>query len=83
MISLNWVKDYVDIKDYDLKELAVKITKAGVNIEQVITKRIDKLVIGEVVECTNHPDSDHLHICQVNIGSTTTQIMFEKELKLL
>lgn len=75
MISLNWVKDYVDIKDYDLKELAVKITKAGVNIEQVITKRIDKLVIGEVVECTNHPDSDHLHICQVNIGSTTTQIV--------
>lgn len=75
MISLNWVKDYVDIKDYDLKELAVKITKAGVNIEQVVTKRIDKLVIGEVVECTNHPDSDHLHICQVNIGSTTTQIV--------
>lgn len=75
MISLNWVKDYVDIEDYDLKELAVKITKAGVNIEQVITKRIDKLVIGEVVECIAHPDSDHLHVCQVNVGSTTIQIV--------
>ena len=31
MISLNWVKDYIDIKDQDLKELSVKITKAGIN----------------------------------------------------
>lgn len=75
MISLNWVKDYVDIENEDLKELAVKITKAGVNIEQVITKRIDKLVIGSVVECIDHPDSDHLHICQVDVGGKTTQIV--------
>lgn len=75
MISLNWVKDYVDLENEDLKELAVKITKAGVNIEQVITKRIDNLVIGEVVECINHPDSDHLHVCQVNVGSSIIQIV--------
>ncbi len=75
MISLNWVKDYVDIENQDLKELAVKITKAGVNIEQVITKRIDKLVIGEVIECVDHPDSDHLHVCQVNVGDKITQIV--------
>lgn len=75
MISLNWVKDYVDLENEDLKELAVKITKAGVNIEQVITKRIDNLVIGEVIECINHPDSDHLHVCQVNVGSSITQIV--------
>lgn len=75
MISLNWVKDYVDLENEDLKELAVKITKAGVNIEQVITKRIDNLVIGEVVECIEHPDSDHLHVCKVNIGSSITQIV--------
>ena len=33
MISLDWVKDYIDIDDQDLKELAEKITKAGINIE--------------------------------------------------
>lgn len=75
MISLEWVKDYIDIKDEDLKELAVKITKAGINVEKVITKHIDHLVIGEIVECVSHPDSDHLHICQVDIGSTKTQIV--------
>ncbi len=75
MISLNWVKDYVDIENENLDELAVKITKAGVNVEKVIKNRIDNLVIGEIVECYDHPNSDHLHICKVNIGSCITQIV--------
>lgn len=75
MISLNWVKDYVDIENENLKELAVKVTKAGVNVEKIINSHIDNLVIGEVLECIDHPDSDHLHICQVNVGKTTTQIV--------
>ena len=75
MISLNWIKDYIDISSEDLKELAVKITKAGVNVEKVITNHIDNLVIGEVLECTPHPDSDHLNICKVNIGEETLQIV--------
>jgi phenylalanyl-tRNA synthetase beta chain len=75
MISLNWVKDYVDIENEDLKELAVKVTKAGVNIEKVVTNHINNIVIGEVVECIDHPDSDHLHICQVDVGEYTTQIV--------
>lgn len=75
MISLEWVKDYIDIADEDLKELAVKITKAGINIEKVISKHIDNLVIGEIKECIDHPDSDHLHICQVDVGDSITQIV--------
>ncbi len=75
MISLEWVKDYIDLTGEDLKELAVKITKAGINVESVITKHIDNLVIGEVKECTKHPNSDHLHICKVDIGSSVTQIV--------
>ncbi len=75
MISLNWVKDYIDIADQDLEELAVKVTKAGVNVENVVKNRIEHLVIGEVRECVDHPDSDHLHICQVDIGDKVTQIV--------
>ena len=75
MISLDWVKNYIDISDQDLKELAVKITKAGINIEKVITNHIDNLVIGEVVDCVNHPNSDHLHVCQVNVGNELVQIV--------
>lgn len=75
MISLNWVKDYIDIQDQDLNELAVKITKAGINVENVVSNRIDHLVIGYVKECVMHPDSDHLHICQVDVGDKVTQIV--------
>ena len=75
MINLEWVSDYIDISDQDLSELAVKITKAGINVEKVITNNINNLVIGEVLECSDHPDSDHLHVCQVKIGDDTTQIV--------
>ena len=75
MISLNWVGDYIDIKDQDVYELANKITKAGINIESVITHHIDNLVIGEIKEVIEHPDSDHLHVCKVDIGSDILQIV--------
>ena len=75
MISLNWVKDYIDLEGEDPKELATKVTKAGINIDGVITNHIDNLVIGEVIDCIDHPDSDHLHVCQVNVGDKTVQIV--------
>ncbi len=75
MISLNWIKNYIDLDGVDLIKLADEITKTGVNIEKVISNHIDHLVIGEVVECTMHPDSDHLHVCKVNIGNEIIQIV--------
>ncbi len=75
MISMNWVKDYVDLDGIDLKDLAVEITKGGLNIEGVIDHHIDNLVVGEVLECVDHPDSDHLHVCKVNDGKTVRQIV--------
>ena len=75
MISLNWVKDYINLDNVDLKQLAVEITKAGVNIEKVITNHIDGLVIGEVKECVKHPNSDHLHVCKVDVGDEVLDIV--------
>jgi len=74
-ISLNWVNDYVDVKNEDKIELANKITKAGINVEKVEVFNIKNLVIGEVLECEMHPDSDHLHVCKVNIGKEIAQIV--------
>ena len=75
MINLNWVKDYIDIAGIDPVELANKITKAGINIEKIVTNNIKNLTVGKVLECTNHPNSDHLHICQVDIGNEVVQIV--------
>ena len=75
MMSLNWIKNYVDLDGVDLIKLADEITKMGVNVEKVITNNIDNLVIGEVIKCEMHPDSDHLHVCKVNIGKEEIQIV--------
>ena len=74
-LSTNFVKDYVDI-DVDLKTLAEDMTKAG-NEYDSAEKLINatNLVIGEVLECEEHPDSDHLHVCKVNVGKEVLQIV--------
>lgn len=75
MISLEWVSDYIDISQEDLQELAKKITTAGINVEKVITNHIDHLVIGKVLSCIPHPDSDHMHVCEVDVGIDHLQIV--------
>lgn len=74
-LSLNFVKDYIDI-DVPVKTLAEDMTRVG-NEYDYAGNLIDasKLVIGEVVSCKDHPDSDHLHVCKVNIGEETLNIV--------
>ena len=75
MISLEWCNEYVDISDLDPRDLAVRITTAGTNVEKVISNKNDKLVIGYVKECIPHPDSDHMKVCQVDVGGEVIQIV--------
>ena len=74
-LSTNFVKDYVDI-DVDLKTHAEDMTRVG-NEYDSAEKLINatKLVIGEIIECVDHPDSDHLHLCKVNIGTEVLNIV--------
>lgn len=75
MISMNWVKDYIDLENENLEQLAEKVTKAGINVEHVISNHINNLVIGKVITCIPHPDSDHMHVCTVDVGNETIQIV--------
>ncbi|NSL51538.1 phenylalanine--tRNA ligase subunit beta [Calidifontibacillus erzurumensis] len=70
LVSYNWLKDYVDLSDITAEELADKITKAGIEVEQVevLNKGIQGVVIGHVLECAKHPQADKLRICQVDLG---------------
>lgn len=74
-LSTNFVKDYVDI-DVDVKTLAEDMTNVG-NEYDYAGKLLNatKLVTGEVMECEMHPDSDHLHVCKVNIGKEILNIV--------
>ena len=71
-ISYNWLKDYLDF-DLQPNEVAAALTSIGLEtggVEEVQTIKggLEGFVIGEVLTCVEHPNSDHLHITTVNVG---------------
>ena len=75
-ISYNWLKEYVDLEGISAQELADKLTFAGLEIEGIDPfVNAEGLVIGEVLTCENHPDSDHLHVTTVSDGTTVYQVV--------
>ena len=76
-LSINFLKDYIDLdENIDVKKIAEDMTNAGNEYDEA-GKLINatKLIIGEIKECEMHPDSDHLHLCKVDIGSETLDIV--------
>jgi len=75
-VSLKWLNKLVDISEYSIEEIVSKVTIAGIEIEDVkYLARGSNLVIGKVLECVSHPDSDHLHVCKVDEGKSIEQIV--------
>ena len=70
-LSLNWIKDYVEIPaDIELSRIAYDLTMATVEVEGMIelAQAFDKMVLGLVKEILPHPDADKLLLCKVDIG---------------
>ena len=72
-ISYNWLKEYVSF-DLTPAEVAEALTSIGLEVGgveevQSIKGGLEGIVIGEVLTCEPHPNSDHMHITTVNLGS--------------
>ncbi|MBO4992792.1 MAG: phenylalanine--tRNA ligase subunit beta, partial [Alistipes sp.] len=72
-ISFNWLKKYIDT-DLSAAELASILTDIGLEVEdfrkvETIRGGLQGVVVGHVVECWDHPDSDHLHVTKVDVGA--------------
>lgn len=67
-VSKNWLSDYIDLSSYSDEELFKEINAHVCEIESY-KKLVDatNLTIAKVLDCQMHPNSDHLHICQVEI----------------
>jgi len=77
ILSRNFLKDYIDLDDsIDLKTIAEDMTRVG-NEYDSAEKLVPatKLIIGKVLECKEHPDSDHLHCCKVDVGNEVLNIV--------
>ena len=69
-LPMSWLGDYTDITGVTPKEYSDKMTMSGSKVEGVenLGRELDKVVVGKVLGCEDHPDSDHLHVCMVDVG---------------
>ena len=76
-VPYSWLKDFVDIDGISAEVLGDKLVSAGFEIEEVIrlSDSIKNVVVGRVEEIVRHPDSDHMFVCQVNVGDKVCQIV--------
>ena len=71
IISLNWIKDYVDLDGIEVPELVKRFGLSTAEVEGIEYKgrEIENVVVAEILEVENHPESKKLHILKVNDGS--------------
>ena len=72
-VSFNWLKRYLDC-DLSAERMAEILTELGLEVEEfekieTIKGGLKGVVVGEVLTCEDHPDSDHLHITTVDVGA--------------
>lgn len=71
-ISYNWLKDYVEC-DLTPEDIAAALTSIGLEVDSLETQEeipggLAGVIVAEVVDCKEHPDSDHLHVTKLNTG---------------
>ena len=76
LVSLNEISKYVDISGLSKEEIASRLTFSGIEVEEIKTlSNATSLVVGKVISCIPHPNSDHLHVCKVDIKDEILDIV--------
>ena len=77
LLSKKFVSDYIDLpEELSIKQIADDMTSIGNEYDSAGPLiNCTNLIVGKVLECVNHPDSDHLHVCKVDIGSEVLNIV--------
>ena len=76
-LSRNWLSDFVDVSDISSKDYCDRMTDTGSKVEcfEELGANIENVVVAKILKITPHENSDHLQICQVDIGSEVVQIV--------
>lgn len=76
-ISLNWINEFVDLTGISIEDIDKKINQMCCEIEEIIEvgKETSGVVFGKILEVKKHPDSNHLHILKVDVGTEVLQIV--------
>ncbi|WP_017726649.1 phenylalanine--tRNA ligase subunit beta [Halalkalibacterium ligniniphilum] len=70
LVSYRWLQKYVDLEDVTAADIAEKLTRGGIEVDIIheLNKGAKDVVVGHVLECSQHPNADKLNVCQVDIG---------------
>ena len=76
-LSLNWLKDYVDLKGISVSEIVDKLTMSGLEVEDLIDENeiYKNFVVGYVKDKNKHPNADKLSLCTVSTGTEEFQVI--------
>jgi len=76
-VTINWLKEYVDLTGLSVDDLAQGLTMAGLEVEAVlpIGRELESLVVGKILEVRKHPQADRLTICKVATGLETIDLV--------
>lgn len=77
LVSMNWIKDFVNLDGEDLEKLIKRFTLSTAEVEDIFYKGkdIQDVVVGEILSCEPHPDSDHLHVLKVDGGDQVYDVV--------
>ena len=69
LLSLSWLREFVPYEG-SAQDLGDRLTMLGLELEDIVRpyEAISSIRVGHVVECADHPESDHLHVCKVDAG---------------
>ena len=76
-ISLNWLKNYIDVSNFSPVDLKNILTNSGLEVEAIeeIGKSLDGFIVAEVISKDKHPNADKLSVCKVNDGKQVHQVI--------
>ncbi|MGQ9643369.1 MAG: phenylalanine--tRNA ligase subunit beta, partial [Ignavibacterium sp.] len=76
-ISLNWLKQYIDLSDLTTKDIVDKLTMSGLEVEDVVDENelYKNFIVAEVKSVSKHPNADKLSVCEVFDGKETLQVI--------
>jgi len=77
LISLNWLKQYIDLDGIEINEMENALTMIGQEVEKIdiVGGNLDKVVVAHLEEVKKHPNADSLTLCKVNNGKEILQIV--------
>ena len=76
-ISLNWLKEFVDLEGIDEKQIAHELTMSGLEVEEIkyLKPQFSNIITARIEKINQHPNADKLHLVDVNIGNEVKTVV--------